>query len=192
MQSSFIRSKSLAKLEEPIVLSDYPELLQDLNYCFSGIECKDEIYSSHQLSSSTVKIETDQIVSSPETIQEVPQEVPQVVLSPKQHEDYNIPRREAVTSKVFAPLLNSSLPRPQTATSKLFAPRTEEMNKGFLMFSDEEPGLTSKFFWKVARSLADNDTTHLFTFWLCNIDWMVVFWSGAMSFGENWFLFDYY
>lgn len=34
--------------------------------------------------------------------------------------------------------------RPQTATSKLFAPRTEEMNKGFLMFSDEEPGLTSK------------------------------------------------
>lgn len=35
--------------------------------------------------------------------------------------------------------------RPQTATSKLFAPRTEEMNKGFLMFSEEEPGLTSKY-----------------------------------------------
>ena len=34
--------------------------------------------------------------------------------------------------------------RPQATTSKIFAPRTEEMNKGFLMFSEEEPGLTSK------------------------------------------------
>ncbi|KAG8234087.1 hypothetical protein J437_LFUL014616 [Ladona fulva] len=33
-------------------------------------------------------------------------------------------------------------PRPQATTSKLFVPRTEEMNKGFLMFSDDEPGLT--------------------------------------------------
>lgn len=32
--------------------------------------------------------------------------------------------------------------RPQAATSKIFAPRTEEMNKGFLMFSEEEPGVT--------------------------------------------------
>lgn len=35
--------------------------------------------------------------------------------------------------------------RPQSATSKIFTPRTEEMNKGFLMFSDEQPGLTSKY-----------------------------------------------
>lgn len=55
------------------------------------------------------------------------------------------PRRELPT-KAVAPILSSSpLPRPQTATSKLFQPRTEEMNKGFLMFSDDEPGLTSKF-----------------------------------------------
>ncbi|XP_071454070.1 protein similar-like isoform X2 [Hetaerina americana] len=33
-------------------------------------------------------------------------------------------------------------PRPQAATSKIFVPKTEEMNKGFLMFSDDEPGLT--------------------------------------------------
>ncbi|XP_053670565.1 protein similar [Anopheles nili] len=32
--------------------------------------------------------------------------------------------------------------KPQHATEKIFAPRTEDMNKGFLMFSDEEPGLT--------------------------------------------------
>lgn len=36
-------------------------------------------------------------------------------------------------------------PRPKTATSKIFAPRTEEMSKGFLTFSEEEPGLTSKY-----------------------------------------------
>lgn len=34
--------------------------------------------------------------------------------------------------------------RPQPATAKIFAPRTEDMNKGFLMFSEDEPGLTSK------------------------------------------------
>ncbi|XP_069679855.1 hypoxia-inducible factor 1-alpha-like isoform X2 [Periplaneta americana] len=38
--------------------------------------------------------------------------------------------------------LPTSFSRPQAATSKIFAPRTEEMNKGFLMFSEEEPGLT--------------------------------------------------
>lgn len=66
----------------------------------------------------------------------------------------NVP--QAVTSKIFAsapkdivqqsPLKpsapTSDLPRPQAATSKIFAPRTEDMNKGYLMFSDEEPGLT--------------------------------------------------
>uniref|UniRef100_A0A182P6K9 Uncharacterized protein n=1 Tax=Anopheles epiroticus TaxID=199890 RepID=A0A182P6K9_9DIPT len=35
--------------------------------------------------------------------------------------------------------------KPQHATEKIFAPRTEDMNKGFLMFSEEEPGLTSKY-----------------------------------------------
>lgn len=43
-----------------------------------------------------------------------------------------------------SPILSPS-PRPQTATSKIFAPRTEEMSKGFLTFSEEEPGLTSKY-----------------------------------------------
>lgn len=34
--------------------------------------------------------------------------------------------------------------RPQNATLKIFAPRTDDMNKGFLMFADDESGLTSK------------------------------------------------
>ena len=70
-----------------------------------------------------------------------------------------------VTSRLFGPKLKNELDpcvcpptgnsissinntqpivRPQAATSKIFAPRTEDMNKGYLMFSDEEPGLTSK------------------------------------------------
>jgi len=32
--------------------------------------------------------------------------------------------------------------RPQLATAKIFAPRTQDMNTGFLMFSDNETGLT--------------------------------------------------
>jgi len=41
--------------------------------------------------------------------------------------------------------LPSAFSRPQAATSKIFAPRTEEMNKGYLMFSEEEPGVTGMF-----------------------------------------------
>ena len=68
-------------------------------------------------------------------------------------------RGQSVTAKLFAasPTLSSlGLPvgaltavtaqqRPQNVTNKIFAPRTEEMNKGFLMFSEDESGLTSKF-----------------------------------------------
>ncbi|XP_053698187.1 protein similar isoform X2 [Sabethes cyaneus] len=32
--------------------------------------------------------------------------------------------------------------KPKHATDSIFAPRTQDMNKGFLMFSEEEPGLT--------------------------------------------------
>lgn len=35
--------------------------------------------------------------------------------------------------------------RPQPATAKIFAPRTEDMNKGFLTFADDESGLTSEY-----------------------------------------------
>lgn len=41
--------------------------------------------------------------------------------------------------------LPSAFSRPQAATSKVFAPKTEEMNKGFLIFSEEEPGQTGIF-----------------------------------------------
>lgn len=121
----------------------------ELVFCFSGIERKDEIYSASQLLSSSVKLETIETpIGSPEII-EIPEVVAQVIPAPLvvcAPEIVNlVPRRETVTAKLLAPTVNPAQSRPQTATSKLFAPRTEEMNKGFLMFSDEEPGLTSKY-----------------------------------------------
>lgn len=55
-----------------------------------------------------------------------------------------------VSPNTLSPVPESDKPttrtlRPQLATSKIFAPRTEDMNKGFLMFSDDEPGLTSEY-----------------------------------------------
>ncbi|KAL0270286.1 UNVERIFIED_CONTAM: hypothetical protein PYX00_007749 [Menopon gallinae] len=50
-----------------------------------------------------------------------------------------------VSPNTLSPVPESEKPRtlrPQLATSKIFAPRTEDMNKGFLTFSDDEPGLT--------------------------------------------------
>lgn len=68
-------------------------------------------------------------------------------------------RPQAVTKHLFAPLAPtvqqqqqqeqpqlSCRPPPQTATASIFAPRTEDMNKGFLTFSEDQPGLTSAYF----------------------------------------------
>ncbi|XP_049535596.1 protein similar-like isoform X2 [Anopheles darlingi] len=60
------------------------------------------------------------------------------------------PLLQSVTAKLFVTLppttnggaVTATGNKPQHATEKIFAPRTEDMNKGFLMFSEEEPGLT--------------------------------------------------
>lgn len=69
-------------------------------------------------------------------------------------------RPQAVTRHLFAPLATTVQQeqqqqqqqeqpqlscRPQTATASIFAPRTEDMNKGFLTFSEDQPGLTSAY-----------------------------------------------
>ncbi|XP_012275539.1 hypoxia-inducible factor 1-alpha isoform X2 [Orussus abietinus] len=54
-------------------------------------------------------------------------------------------RPQAVTRSLFVPTPiqeQPSRPPPQTATATIFAPRTEDMNKGFLTFSEDQPGLT--------------------------------------------------
>ncbi|CAG5108191.1 Protein of unknown function [Cotesia congregata] len=66
---------------------------------------------------------------------------------------YNDPS-QSVTKKIFGDssigttsdqdtlLSITNRSSPQTATASIFAPRTEDMNKGFLTFSDDQPGLT--------------------------------------------------
>jgi len=67
-------------------------------------------------------------------------------------------RPQSVTRHLFAPLAAVQQQeqqqqqqqeqlscRPQTATASIFAPRTEDMNKGFLTFSEDQPGLTSAY-----------------------------------------------
>ncbi|XP_053984821.1 hypoxia-inducible factor 3-alpha isoform X2 [Hylaeus volcanicus] len=62
-------------------------------------------------------------------------------------------RPQAVTRHLFAPIsaqqqqqqqeqITACRPPPQTTTASTFAPRTEDMNKGFLTFSEDHPGLT--------------------------------------------------
>nr|XP_034192660.1 protein similar-like isoform X1 [Osmia lignaria] len=60
-------------------------------------------------------------------------------------------RPQTVTRHLFAPITAQQQqqqeqipcrPPPQTATASIFAPRTEDMNKGFLTFSEDHPGLT--------------------------------------------------
>lgn len=90
-------------------------------FVHSGIEQRHEIYSCAQL--------TAENTSKPESEQPSIVELPPVI----------------TTSIDQTPRTCLPYPLPQPATAKIFAPRTEDMNKGFLMFSDDEPGLTSKF-----------------------------------------------
>lgn len=77
--------------------------------------------------------------------EEEQQQVVVVTIVDKEEETAN-DKKEVSPPLIVEPDRTTPPPRPQTATSKIFAPRTEEMSKGFLMFSDEEPGLTSKYF----------------------------------------------
>jgi hypothetical protein len=45
-------------------------------------------------------------------------------------------------AKVFRPTQQANA--GQSVTSKIFAPRTKDMNKGYLMFSEDDTGLTSE------------------------------------------------
>ncbi|KAL1513011.1 hypothetical protein ABEB36_002499 [Hypothenemus hampei] len=150
-----------------------PQSVVCVNYVISGVECKHEIYASHQL--ACVKLETAQ-----EPQQVVP--VPQVLAPAKIHveaapDDNKANKKPAqdnktsssttstvklslsspisktkpisVTSKLFPSLdepprkeYPEAVSRPHAATKTIFAPRTEDMSKGFLTFSEEEPGLT--------------------------------------------------
>uniref|UniRef100_A0A1Y1LZ17 Hypoxia-inducible factor 1-alpha n=2 Tax=Photinus pyralis TaxID=7054 RepID=A0A1Y1LZ17_PHOPY len=100
-----------------------------VNYVISGIECEGEIYSSSQ---ATACVKSESSEEETEVIS-VREEIPEITISPPE---------SVISRNLLESTCPTPTPRPQTATSKIFAPRTEEMSKGFLMFSDEEPGLT--------------------------------------------------
>lgn len=95
----------------------------DFLYVHSGIECKDEVFAAHQVQHADLKpvLATSASVSAPTPIC-APLDLPNgaiVAAIPPEDE------------------------RPIPVTELIFAPRKKEMNKGFLMFSQDE-GLTSK------------------------------------------------
>ncbi|XP_011306548.1 uncharacterized protein [Fopius arisanus] len=71
------------------------------------------------------------------------QEKPVVDYDPSRHRGLTrsqIPRSQQSQDNHL--LTGTCRPPPQTATASIFAPRTEEMNTGFLIFSEDQPGLT--------------------------------------------------
>uniref|UniRef100_A0AAR5PAB4 Hypoxia-inducible factor 1-alpha n=1 Tax=Dendroctonus ponderosae TaxID=77166 RepID=A0AAR5PAB4_DENPD len=137
-----------------------------VNFVISGVECKDEVYSAHQL--ACVKYETSPTL---ESASQIGCSVlrPKVIVEPIDNNNggsskksaieadcppsplKTVPPRSrpiAVTAKLFSSFEPPKEPpaesagRPHTATKTIFAPRTEDMSKGFLTFSEEEPGLT--------------------------------------------------
>ncbi|KAH1014687.1 hypothetical protein HUJ05_012529 [Dendroctonus ponderosae] len=134
---------------------------------YHGVECKDEVYSAHQL--ACVKYETSPTL---ESASQIGCSVlrPKVIVEPIDNNNggsskksaieadcppsplKTVPPRSrpiAVTAKLFSSFEPPKEPpaesagRPHTATKTIFAPRTEDMSKGFLTFSEEEPGLTN-------------------------------------------------
>ena len=143
-----------------------------IQFC-SGVENKDEIYSSAQLAArKLVPEEAEQQSARQTTIvkeqRAIDDETTETVLKAEKKHGILIKvkkpekiasRPVSVTASIFATRkppaeIPTAIPKEKpvkvstplvTTTSKLFAPRTEDMNKGYLMFSDDEPGLTSKF-----------------------------------------------
>lgn len=141
---------------------------------FSGVECSDEIYSAFQFASVksetlctnnnkcnngvTTTTTTTTTTSNPSIAENIIPVVEKVKEQPQQQQQKlqsvtTTNKPVTVTANLFSDYTPTTpiiavippTPRPQTATTKIFANRTEDMNKGFLTFSDEEPGLTRKY-----------------------------------------------
>ncbi|XP_034834052.1 uncharacterized protein [Maniola hyperantus] len=87
-----------------------------VNYVISGIECKDEVFAAHQVHHADLK--------------------PVVAPAPLIRVSTEPPANGAIVG-IVAP----EEERPIPVTEQIFVPRKKEMNKGFLMFSQNE-GLT--------------------------------------------------
>ncbi|XP_075982714.1 uncharacterized protein LOC142980965 isoform X2 [Anticarsia gemmatalis] len=93
-----------------------------VNYVISGIECKDEVFAAHQVQHADLKP-----VVAPIAPVSVPLPVPAPI--------------EPLGNGAIVGIVLPEEERPIPVTEQIFAPRKKEMNKGFLMFSQDE-GLT--------------------------------------------------
>ncbi|XP_065338951.1 hypoxia-inducible factor 1-alpha-like isoform X2 [Cloeon dipterum] len=103
-----------------------------VNFVISGVEAGDEVCSVNQLT-SVKDDEPPPLLPPTAPVESKPQQKP----PPPQQQQPPSPARSLAASPSLLPY-----PLPQAATSKIFMPRTEDMSKGFLTFSDDEPGLT--------------------------------------------------
>ncbi|XP_066996423.2 hypoxia-inducible factor 1-alpha isoform X2 [Anabrus simplex] len=144
-----------------------PHSVVCVNFVISGIEHQDEIFSSSQLTAEPPEpdLEPIPVTELPSQLQEkvVAPEVPLFprtpiravteklfVSSPPPALPLPQPSVAKKEQTVLPPVQVESkpvitetiVPRVKAITTETFNPRTEEMNKGFLMFSEEEPGMT--------------------------------------------------
>ncbi|XP_055678318.1 protein similar isoform X2 [Lutzomyia longipalpis] len=130
-----------------------PQSVVCVNYVISGVEHENEVFSCAQLEAKqsadqevrccegVKKLDVRQEKSTEKIVPQLRKEV-HTYRAPKPKEVKEEQKRTySVTKDLFIPLSAIS-PRPESATQKIFVPRTEDMNKGYLMFSEEEPGLT--------------------------------------------------
>ncbi|CAL4059742.1 unnamed protein product, partial [Meganyctiphanes norvegica] len=148
---------------------DNPQYVVCINYVASGIESPDEILSSMQLAAAA-SCTQDKRIPAPLPNSSI-KSSSQCDVSPavvKLHPHQILPRCEVkAVPKVLvenvgftseashAPVTTvQRRTRPQRSTSKIFTPRTEEMTKGYLIFSKDDPQKT------VLKEEPD-DLTHL-------------------------------
>lgn len=124
----------------PIFLLDYfaqrlPLWLRYHDFCHvhSGIECKDEVFAAHQVQHADLK---------PVLATSAPLPTPAPNCAP-----LDLPNGAIVAA------IPPEDERPIPVTELIFAPRKKEMNKGFLMFSQDE-GLTSELLLSGRNTLA--------------------------------------
>ncbi|XP_049877924.1 hypoxia-inducible factor 1-alpha isoform X2 [Pectinophora gossypiella] len=88
-----------------------------VNYVISGIECRDEVFAAHQVQHADLK----PVVAAPVAPALAPQPIPA-----------DIPNGAIVAT------IPPEEERPIPVTELIFAPRQKEMNKGFLMFCQNQ------------------------------------------------------
>ncbi|XP_068220954.1 hypoxia-inducible factor 1-alpha-like isoform X2 [Palaemon carinicauda] len=123
-----------------------PQYVVCLNYVVSGVESPGEVLSEQQFLNCSKSINnksTKPLDSAVPVALSVPTSATHKVLQPKPEVESKVvngvPASSPVSRVIPAPAPPLQPPTPVAATSKIFTPRTEEMNKGYLIFPDDQP-----------------------------------------------------